>query len=1155
MLTLFLALFAGEQTLSGIVKDAAGKPVAGATVAPKIQSHSKDPEVVATTDAAGKFQLAKPRSLLRPHTSGSLIAFHPDHGLASRALRSGESEGLELKLARGSGARIVVLDADGKPLKDVKATVALLRDGYLQIPPAIGERMAVRTDADGAATFSVVDQKKIMQFTAETAAGVKFTFYSSNEEFDWKTVRLLPTTPVKGRFSGVPWTKGDEITVNAIGPRPASPTAPLPPRKAGAPSLVPNQPATVTVALEMKVRPHDDGAFTAMAFKDGVWRVQTTRDTFWVTNSRDPAKTAPGSPEKLWTLAPTVPVSGLVRADDGKPIEGALVSLYSQSGFSTSFYTDAQGRYTGRAAPGKLNFNVTPPGGFTTELNRGVADVAATGPVELPPIIAARAASVSGVVKDETGKPASGARITGASIVTLGGGMSTHYPIGVTAGPDGRFNITGMTKGSTATLRAFDEKRGVLSNTAQASAGSAGVELKLDPSLSAQLSMLATDERGKSLRHVEYSVEFQEHYEHDSSWFQSLRPELNRPIRPKTEGAFSLGAVPKFLSFRITASAEGFLPGKSPLTPASNLNGPITVKLQRAMETTGRVVDSAGNPVVGALVKPAGCYGSEAISTTDSDGRFKLSGLPCATAVLTAQCEGFRYGGAIAKDGKPATLVLKRPSEPAPATMVAAFPPELTDVSKKLMDPVVDAIFLGKGDHKSWWAQSYAYIDPAKLLELMDGPQWKDQDREFSRHHLAAALAATDPDEAIAQAQAITVSDRKASALLEVARRLPKSAKEKRLQVLADALAAARAGTDPARKALYIARIGEALHTDGDAIGEKVIREAEAIAKKMGKDGWAAYASGTVAESLALVDFAAAMDLTKDLPGAKEDGLSMRGGSDSYTFNRHRMNMAHKIAGRQPENAEKAFNSMTQMGGHSRNAARVCYRMAPVDLPRAKKIAAHANRGEDKAVCLSAMALALGPKRKAEALSMLRDAFAALSATGEEVGYAGHGKAPLAMALVYAAVTIAPEEAGEFFWQALAAQGPPRPTTIRFGRDGRVGAVAITALLAQRFDAEIAAALATSLRGQTAALMEQVKNDRSGSDDATAAVAALVALDKQAAEEIMRQWPPPVGKGPESRSDYVRMQIGALLRATPKRRNDLILERYLHQWYIDKEDL
>ena len=834
-----------------------------------------------------------------------------------------------------------------------------------------------------------------------------------NTKYEWGSVRLLPTTTVKGRFAGQPWPKGKAIIVDSFH----------------------RSKESVLVSVESTVKPRDDGTFTALAFADSVWRIRATFDGMYVANLRDAPKATKDAPEKVWTLAAMRPVTGVVRTREGKPVAGARVSVNSQGGGGGTYTTGADGRFKGWASPGRVFQNVSPPPGYLAERFRMDQTEVAAGSetFEFPPLVVGMAASIQGLVKDEAGKPAAGARVIALCSVSRGGGMTSHTARHGSAAPDGIFRIDNIPEGASVTLRAFHEERGSFAGPAEAVPNAKGVELKLDPGTGVRLAIAATDEAGKPIERAEFRVEF------TAEWFKWLRQDLQRPIQAAGAAPAELGVVPKGVSCEVAASAPGYLPATSSFTTSAKNDGPVTLKLQRALELSGRVVDTAGKPVVGAMVKPAGAYGAEGTATTDSDGRFSLLGLTTVTAVVTAQCESFRHGGAIATVGKPATITLKRTSEPAPRRAAAEFPPSNKALAKRLLDPLADAVFKGKGEGKTWWSQSYAYMDPAKLLELIDGPNWTNEERNFARHHLAAALAATDVDEAVAQGQAIGEADRKAGTLLKVAERLPESAKARRRPILADALTAARAGNDPARKALFIAKVGEALHEAGDPEGAKAIREAEGLARKLSKDGWAAYAGGSVAESVALIDFNAAMDLTKDLPGSKGEERSSGGGSDSYTFNRHRGNMAHKIASRQPANSEKAYDSMSPMGRSSRVAAGMCYRMAPVDLPRAKRIVQAIPVSPEKAVCLCAMAAALGPQRKGEALAFIKEAFTALN-SNRNPAYNGYGNAPLAMALVYAAVAVAPEEADDFFWQALAIPGPTRPTARgSFGRDGRVG--------------------------------------------------------------------------------------------------------------------
>src|SRR5436190_23619365 len=101
MLLLLLGLFAADQSISGIVNDANGKPVAGAIVG--VSSYSGEATPTAITDTNGRYSLTKPLSMQSDFLGGSLIAFHPDRGLAVWTVRTGENEGIELRLVKSDG--------------------------------------------------------------------------------------------------------------------------------------------------------------------------------------------------------------------------------------------------------------------------------------------------------------------------------------------------------------------------------------------------------------------------------------------------------------------------------------------------------------------------------------------------------------------------------------------------------------------------------------------------------------------------------------------------------------------------------------------------------------------------------------------------------------------------------------------------------------------------------------------------------------------------------------------------------------------------------------------------------------------------------------------------------------------------------------------
>src|SRR5437660_1676308 len=64
---------------------------------------------------------------------------------------------------------------------------------------------------------------------------------------------------------------------------------------------------------------------------------------------------------------------------------------------------------------------------------------------------------------------------------------------------------------------------------------------------------------------------------------------------------------------------------------------------------------------------------------------------------------------------------------------------------------------------------------------------------------------------------------------------------------------------------------------------------------------WAGYARGAFAEDLALIDRPAALALMKDL-------------KDPYEYVRHHVNLAHKLAGTDPTEAEQVYATLRASG-------------------------------------------------------------------------------------------------------------------------------------------------------------------------------------------------------------------------------------------------
>ncbi len=158
---------APTQTLSGTVRDYAGKPVAGATVYAMAPLRNGDaPLQSATTDANGQFRLSGLKG--RPEftvDAGARGMVHLDH---YRDLNSP----LEVRVAPAARTRLRFVDDNGKPIGGLK--VSLRRAGpspnlWANVPKSILEAMRGTTDARGEVDFRALPANFVAQFQLDAA--------------------------------------------------------------------------------------------------------------------------------------------------------------------------------------------------------------------------------------------------------------------------------------------------------------------------------------------------------------------------------------------------------------------------------------------------------------------------------------------------------------------------------------------------------------------------------------------------------------------------------------------------------------------------------------------------------------------------------------------------------------------------------------------------------------------------------------------------------------------------------------------------------------------------------------------------------------------------------------------------------------------------
>src|SRR5262249_25939517 len=144
----------------------------------------------------------------------------------------------------------------------------------------------------------------------------------------------------------------------------------------------------------------------------------------------------------------------------------------------------------------------------------------------------------------------------------------------------------------------------------------------------------------------------------------------------------------------------------------------------------------------------------------------------------------------------------------------------------------------------------------------------------------------------------------------------------------------------------------------------------------------------------------------------------------------------HKLAGLKPAEAERVLGLLSKSGEEStiggtpvvsqardQCAVRVCYRMATVDLERARRLAGQIKEPCYQAHAYGVMAQALGKAKPAQALELLDKAFAVLRAhvdAGNDRFNGMFGASTVAGSLLPAAEEINPQLVPEFLWRAVA---------------------------------------------------------------------------------------------------------------------------------------
>ena len=453
-------------TVRGTVVDAAGEPVAGASV--RVETGTpRALDSIAQTDGRGAFEIAgvPPGQF---HVAARHPAFAP--GRAPAEIES-ETDTVDVRVVLPRGGRVegVVRRRDGEPFAG--GQVIVLAGPAPLGWNAGGSRVTVADDGSFALEHAPAGRARVLLLMPATTTGVpahQSILQREVDVLDGETTRLDITTRevlVSGRVT------------RAGGPAPGV-TVILQPRRSGTVFGVAPLAATARGAGPQPLvgTTREDGRYELLLFEPGEYQA-TRRTPEGATGPLRAASQPADRPGFMHVEVPDVPaysldfvlgaspVSGIViDADTGQPVARALVNFLGGGSFGRS-ETGADGRFSFEVEPAEGRLLARAESYAETEERLAVGE---TGAQDLR-IELRRGAMITGRIEDGAGRPRGDvpirAQLEGAEASGPGG-----FAVSL---PDGRFRMTGLREGSyslaagTETV-GFGQRHGVQAGTSDA---------------------------------------------------------------------------------------------------------------------------------------------------------------------------------------------------------------------------------------------------------------------------------------------------------------------------------------------------------------------------------------------------------------------------------------------------------------------------------------------------------------------------------------------------------------------------------------------------------------------------------------------------------------------------------------------------------------
>ena len=389
---------------------------------------------------------------------------------------------------------------------------------------------------------------------------------------------------------------------------------------------------------------HGEALISSIADSTVTFELERADHAFTEMSPREPSPAGASTGERIVDVRLEAPIRVSGRAVDaasGLPIAGAVVWVAALPGHAA--YSDQTGVFDLNTCPvkGEVGLRVNARGYISASIRRPAAESAAAEvSIALKP-----SAPVSGLVTDTADRPVAGAnvRVEWRGTQSLASFM-THRPQRTTSAPDGSFRLADLGYGSPYRFTVYAEgfastvldvppfERGVTANP---------VRIVLTKGRRARGTVVDTE--GSPVAGAEVTLRWPKENE---SAFSFNRLDAAEPTATDERGEFSFPAVTAG-EYDVRVTHSEYVNTGSATTDVPQGEGDIDLgafTLVPGAEIDGIVNDPDGQPVSGATVQVMR-FGpdrdQERTTTTDGDGRFRITGLPHELVDVTVQADGY----------------------------------------------------------------------------------------------------------------------------------------------------------------------------------------------------------------------------------------------------------------------------------------------------------------------------------------------------------------------------------------------------------------------------------------------------------------------------------------------------------------------------------